>query len=151
MLCCVELTQFTFELNVQNAIVNSAYEQAAQYGVEIYLAISQERKCFGDNRLPCIGLNPTKSAYFGSDECKTVRNEFPLLHLTLHLLLQTFPLCAHAQQGQAFGRTGFIPILHASACSISRTVQAVSRTVQAVAALSAASLYLRCIPCGSVL
>ena len=33
--------------------------------------------------LPCIGLNPTRSAYFSSDGCEKVRNEFPPLHLDL--------------------------------------------------------------------
>ena len=45
------------------------------------LVISRKRRRPGANRLPCIGLNPTRPAYFGSDGCKKVRNEFPLLQL----------------------------------------------------------------------
>ena len=78
---------FTFNLGAQNAIVNIAHAQLLQYGVDsgqqklktwLYL---QKEGSLGANRLPCIGLNPTRSAYFGSDGCKMVRNEFPPLHL----------------------------------------------------------------------
>ena len=57
-----------------------------------YVRISRERKRPGVNHLPCISLNPIRSAYFGSDGCEKVRSEFPPLHLvqtyiTLHWIL----------------------------------------------------------------
>ena len=66
--------------------MNIAHAQAAQYGVdggrqELKTWLSRERRRVGANRLPCTGLNPTRSAYFDSDGCKKVRNEFPSLHL----------------------------------------------------------------------
>ena len=67
------------------------------------LVISRKRRCAGANHLPCIGLNLTRSAYFGSDGCKKVRNKFPplnlvqiftLYYITFHWLLRTFPFFA---------------------------------------------------------
>ena len=56
-----------------------------------HLVISRERRRLGANRLPCIGLYPTRSAYFGSDGCKKAKSEFPPFHLvqtyiTLHFI-----------------------------------------------------------------
>ena len=68
--------QCTFELGAHNVIVNNAHAQAVQYGVDsgqqmiTLLYISRERKHLGANRLSCIGLNPTRITYFGSDGCQ---------------------------------------------------------------------------------
>ena len=73
--------QFTFELGAHNTIVNNAHARAAQYGADgeqqKLKSLSREKRRLGANRLPCIGLNPTRSAYSGLDVCKTVRNKFP--------------------------------------------------------------------------
>ena len=44
------------------------------------LVIPQERRRLGANRLLCIDLNQTRRAYFGTNDCRKVKNKFPLLH-----------------------------------------------------------------------
>ena len=67
-------------------IVNNAHARAAQWwmakveNLVISQVISRERRGLGANHLACIGLKPTRSAYFGSDGSKKVRDKFPPLH-----------------------------------------------------------------------
>ena len=70
---------------MQNVIVNSEQAQAAQYGYGVNgawtakvenLVISRERRHLSANRLPCIGLNPTRSSYFGSDGMQKGQKQF---------------------------------------------------------------------------